>query len=250
MGNENGTWIMYGVSRDDPECLHTPEEAIEYINKVGFLPLFRNEIPGFSLEERTVPEDWWSGDFKIDPWEWRKTISDSKKVAYGKFFDKKAGFVSLEWLPYFVNFRRDGYDFDALWDDGKASAKQKMIMNLFMEENEDAELFSYEIKDKAGFGKEGAKGFEGTLTGLQMQTYLTVRDFRQRINKKGESYGWSVAVMTTPEHMWGRELVTSAYKEDPTESAKRIGKHMHDIYPIANQGQICKILGLPKKITQ
>ena len=35
------------------------------------------------------------------------------KVAYGKFFDKKAGFISLEWLPYFANYRRSGYDFDA-----------------------------------------------------------------------------------------------------------------------------------------
>ncbi len=32
MANENGTWIMYGVSWEDPECLHTVDEAIEYIN--------------------------------------------------------------------------------------------------------------------------------------------------------------------------------------------------------------------------
>ena len=47
---------------NDPECIHTVDEAIEYINSVGFLPLFKNDIPGFSLEERTVPEYWWSGD--------------------------------------------------------------------------------------------------------------------------------------------------------------------------------------------
>ena len=35
MGNESGTWIMYGVDWDDPECIHTVDEAIEYINKVG-----------------------------------------------------------------------------------------------------------------------------------------------------------------------------------------------------------------------
>ena len=67
MGNENGTWIMYGVEWDDPECLHTVDETNEYINKVGFLPLFRNEIPGFSLEERTAVEYWWSGDREHDP---------------------------------------------------------------------------------------------------------------------------------------------------------------------------------------
>ena len=33
MANENDTWIMYGVSWDDPECLHTVDEAIEYIIK-------------------------------------------------------------------------------------------------------------------------------------------------------------------------------------------------------------------------
>ena len=86
MGNESGTWIMYGVSREDPECIHTVDEAVEYINKEGFLPLFKNEIPGFSLEERTAPEYWWSGNPKSDPWEWREIIARSGKVAYGKFF--------------------------------------------------------------------------------------------------------------------------------------------------------------------
>lgn len=43
-------------------------EAAEYINRVGFLPLFKNEIPGFSLEERTVAEYWWSDDPVRDPW--------------------------------------------------------------------------------------------------------------------------------------------------------------------------------------
>lgn len=27
MVNENGTWVMYGVDRDDLECIHTVEEA-------------------------------------------------------------------------------------------------------------------------------------------------------------------------------------------------------------------------------
>lgn len=47
MGNEAGEWIMYGVKWDDLECIHTVEEAIAYINEVGFLPLFKNDIPGF-----------------------------------------------------------------------------------------------------------------------------------------------------------------------------------------------------------
>ncbi|MDO4188532.1 MAG: hypothetical protein Q4D29_06030 [Lachnospiraceae bacterium] len=244
MDNESGTWIMYGVEWDDPKCIHTVDEAIEYINEIGFLPLFKNEIPGFSLEERTVPKYWWSGDKKYDPWEWREIIARSGEIAYGKFFNKKAGFISKKWLPYFVNSRRDGYDFDALWEDGKASRRQKKIMDLFIEENSEAELFSFEVKKMAGFVKGGEKNFEGTITDLEMKLYLVNRDFRLRKNKNGQEYGWAIAIYATPEHIFGYEHVTKAYKEAPVDSSKRIKDYMLDIYPVASEKQIRKVLGV------
>lgn len=246
MANESGTWIMHGVSEDDPKCIHTAEEAVTYIKEVGFLPLFKNDIPGFSIEERTVPEYWWSGDTRRDPWEWRKTIVRSGQVAYGKFFDRKAGFISREWFPYFANFRRDGYDFDALWDDEKASMRQKKIMDLFAEGNEDAELYSFEVKQNAGFGKDGEKNFEGTVTDLEMKMYLCMRDFRQRKNKKGEDYGWAIAVYSTPEHLWGYDYVTSAYREEPAESWNRIVERMKAVYPDVAEAQIRRMAGISK----
>ena len=85
---------------------------------------------------------------------------------------------------------------------------------------------------------------EGVITGLQMQLYLCVRDFRQRKNKKGEAYGWPIAVYATPEHLWGYDYVTSAYKEEPELSAKRIANHMADIYPDATPKQIRKVIGV------
>lgn len=242
MGNESGTWIMYGVDWDDPECLHTIEDAINYIEEIGFLPLFKNDIPGFSLEERTVPEYWWCDDPEKDPWIWRQLIAKSGKLAYGKFFDKKAGFISKRWLPYFVNYRRDGYDFDSLWEDGKAPIRQKKIMDLFYEEKLEDELYSNEMKSLAGFGKDGAKNFDGTLTSLQMQIYLCMCDFRQRKNKAGQEYGWPIAIYATPEHLFGRDLVTSAYKETGKESYNRIYEYLKETYPIATEKQIAKLL--------
>ena len=239
MGNENGTWIMYGVTEDDPYCIHTPEQLMEYVDEIGFLPLFKNEIPGFSVEERTVAEHWWSEDPQKDPWEWRAILARSGRVVYGKFFNKKAGFISLKWLPYFANYRRDGYDFDALWDDEKASMRKKKIMDLF---DTHAELYSNEMKALAGFGKGGEKNFDGVLTELQMQLYLCAADFRQRKNKLGKAYGWAIAVYSTPEGLWGYELVSSAYKEDPGKSWQRIIDHMKECYPIATEKQIRKVL--------
>lgn len=240
MGNENGTWIMHGVTADDPECLHTVDEAIEYIDKVGFLPLFQNDIEGFSLEEHTIASHWWCDDEELDPWTWRQIIARSGKVAYGKFFEKKAGFISLKWLPYFVNYRRDGYDFDARWEDEMASGRQKKIMDLY---DEKEALFSFEIKKLAGFGKGGEKNFEGTITDLQMQTYLVVEDFKQKKNKKGELYGWHVAVYSKPEQIWGREAVVSRYCESPDTSGESIANHIRELYPYATERQIQKMLG-------
>ena len=45
-----------------------------------------------------------------------------------------AGFISRKWFPVFANYRRDGYDFDALFEDEKAPYKHKKIMDFFMEE--------------------------------------------------------------------------------------------------------------------
>ena len=81
MAVENGEWIMRGPAWEDPACIHSWQELVDWIDKVGFLPLFRNGIDGFSAEERTCPTDWWSGDVDRDPWEWRQTIARSGRVA-------------------------------------------------------------------------------------------------------------------------------------------------------------------------
>ena len=237
MGNENGVWIMHGLSATDPNCILSPEQLEDYIDEVGFLPLFKNEIPGFSVEEHTQTGYWWSGDRDRDPWEWRGIIAAGDRAAYGKFFNKKAGFISKAWLPYFINCRRDGYDFDARWEDEKASYRQKRIMDLF---GDDTELFSYELKELAGFGKGGEKNFEGVVTELQMELYLCVREFRQRTNKRGEPYGWAIAVYTRPEKLWGYDHAAGAYGEDPETSRERIRSRMRELYPGVSEKQLKK----------
>lgn len=239
MAYENGEWIMRGVPEDDPRCIRTPEALIDYIDEVGFLPLFAGDIPGLSVEERTAPMSWWSDDPKRDPWLWREILAAGGTVAYGKFFGRRAGFVSLEWLPYFANMRRGGYDFDARWDEQLAPYREERIMRVFAERDE---LFSFELRQLAGFGKGGEKNFEGTVTALQMQTYLVLRDFRCRTNRSGEPYGWPIAVYATPEHIWGYERVTAAYAEDPEASRERIVHHLREIYPIATEKQIRKLI--------
>jgi len=237
----NGEWIMDGLDWSEEGCVHSSDELLEVIEEIGFLPLFSNSVSGFSVESRTDPSYWWTGDASVDPWEWRITLARTGKVAYGKFFGNKAGFISKKWFPDFANYRRDGYDFDARFDDGLAGRREKLIMDLFIPEGQDLDqvkksqlekngcaevLFTNEMKEKAGFGKSGEKNFEGTLAKLQMQSYLVAKDFRPRLNKQGEEYGWPIAVMTLPEYLWGYDFVTKKYSESPEKSHRRIVQHI------------------------
>ena len=117
MAIESGEWIMRGMDWDNPARIQSWEELICWVDEIGFLPLFQNEIGGFSVEENTSDLYWWTGDPEQDPWEWRALIARSGQVAYGKFFGKRAGFISKAWFPHFANWRRDGYDFDSRWED-------------------------------------------------------------------------------------------------------------------------------------
>lgn len=173
---------------------------------------------------------------------WRAVIARQHDIIYGKFFGKKAGFISRKWVPAFANYRRDGYDFDALYEDGKAPLKHKKIMKHFMEENADNEIFSNELKKQAGYGKDGEKGFDGAVANLMMQMYICNCDFRKRINKRGEQYGWDVAVYSSMEHIYGYDYVTSDYKEKPEASWQKIVAHMNILYSSATEKQIKKIL--------
>jgi hypothetical protein len=240
VGNEGGTWIMRGMDWDDPARIRSWEELIHWIDEIGFVPLFKNEVDGFSVEENTSDLFWWTGDPDQDPWEWRQLIARSGRVAYGKFFGKKAGFVSRAWFPHFANYRRQGYDFDSRWDEALASRRCKRIMDRFTDH---PEQFSFELKREAGFGAEGEKNFEGTVTELQMETYLLIRDFRQRVNKKGLPYGWPVSVYSTPEALWGYDHVSSAYSVDPQVSYEKLRRHLEELFPEASPAELRAVLG-------
>lgn len=241
---------MRGLEWENPYRIRTWQELVNWIDEVGFLPLFAGEVKGFSAEEHVAKDFWWTGNREQDPWEWREIIAASHKVAYGKFFDKKAGFISLEWLPYFVNFRRNGYDFDSRWEDGLASRREKKIMDALTDRDADGdviwrqkEILSTDLKKEAGFGKTGDKNFPGITTGLQMQTYLVISDFCRRRNKQGREYGMPVSVMLPPEAVWGYEAVTAGYTEKPAVSWQRIMDRIEELYPDADRTEVIRLIG-------
>ena len=218
--------------------LRSADDIIQLVQEVGFLPFFAHDIKGFSIEENCPPELWFSDDAD-GPWEWKGPIIRSGKCVYGKFFNGKAGYVSLEWFPDFANYRRDGYDFDARYDDGLASYKDKGVYDT-IEAN--GAILSKELKNLCNYRKGGNKGFDTVITRLQMQTYVNIADFVYMQDKFGRTYGWGVAKYSTPEELFGYETVTSAYKREPQESKERLFEHLSHLLPDASEGQILKLV--------
>ena len=81
MAIKNGEWIMRGLDWDDPARIQSWEGLISWINEIGFLPLFKNEVDGFSVEESTPDLYWWTGDAEQDPWKWRRLIARSGPIS-------------------------------------------------------------------------------------------------------------------------------------------------------------------------
>ena len=234
----NDQWIP---ERGGDRRCRTVGEIIDYINEAGFLPYFKAGIDGWSVEEACdVPDgSWWSDDPAVDPWVWRGIIPETSDIAYGKFFAGKAGFVSREWFPVFASYRRDGYDFDSALEDGLVNNRQRMIMDALGDDI----MFSVDLKRKAGFGgDDGIKGFDPALNRLQMQTYVVIRGFRQRVNRRGEAYGWSLGQLSTAEALYGPEHISSGYRYERREAFDMLMRQARKYCPGADEKALKKLL--------
>lgn len=213
------------------------EELEQAALDLGILPFFACGV-GLSIQELT-PGRYWFAEGVDGPWEWRMEVARRGIIAYGKLFDKKAGMVSREWYPDLANYRRDGYDFDARYEDGLAGHKEKCIMDLLMREGP---MLSKDLKRAAGFDRGGMKGFDTAITRLQMQTYVTVHSFEYSVDKQGKPYGWGVAKYAVTEDVLGEEVTRSAYHRTPQESKARLIDHLGLICPDAFDDELERLI--------
>lgn len=217
--------------------IRTKDDLIRAVNDLGFVPFFRNSIEGFSIEEHIDPKLWF-GD-EEGPWEWKGPVIRETGCAYGKFFEKKAVYISKEWFPDFANYRRDGYDFDARFDDELASYQDKRLFDLV---DTNAPILSKNLKQLGNYRKGGNKGFDTVITRLQAECYVIISNFTYLTDKRGQEYGWGVAEYSTPERFMGSEFTQRVYQRTPEESYERIYDHLKKMLPNASETQLKKVL--------
>ena len=226
--------------------IHTKEDLKEAIDACGILPFFENEIKGFSIEEHCDPKVYFGEEPGV--WEWKGPVIQELKCAYGKFFLKKAAFVKKEWYYDLANYRRDGYDFDARVNDGLVNYNEEFLYNIIASKHS---ILSKTAKAIGGYvkprekGKDSwvpRKGFDTTITALQMKGYVLITDFDYEMDKKGNFYGWGVARYATPEEFFGKKFAERCYKRTPEESYERLYRQIRKLTK-AKEDQIRRFLG-------
>lgn len=201
--------------------IYTREELLYLVNRLGILPFFRNSIPGWSVEEQISPEIWFTE--QEGPWEWKGQMARERDCVYGKFFQKKNAWVSLDLFPHLCNYRRNGYDFEGMCEDGLVPYRDMQLMNYLLSR------LPMQSKDARRMGPV-QKGYDASLTRLQMQTFLINQDFVYSLDKHGRPYGWGNALLTTPEHWLGQQIVDGAGCS-PDDSLRFMGAHLHGALP-------------------
>ena len=225
--------------------VRTKQDLIDAVQEYGIVPYFSTSIPGFSLEEHCSPAILFN-DTEENTWEWKGPVIRATGCAYGKFFEKKAGYVRSDLFLDLANYRRDGYDFDARYDDGLARFQDKQLFDLI---EESAPVLSKVLRQNGGYAysgrwqkTEGRKGFDTSITRLQEQCYVIISDFVYTLDKHGNRRGWGVAQYSTPEKFMDSAFSDSVYQRSPEESYARLLERLATLFPYATEKQLKKFL--------
>ena len=195
---------------------------------------------GWGAEAEAAGMHWHTGDPDTDPWQWRiRVFNERNDIVYSKLFNKKAGYITKDWYPYFLAARRGGRDFEDDYYDGYISHYAKRIYETV---KENGRLPVDRIKRIAGFTREEKSRFDKALTDLQMMMHLTICDIYYNISKKGEEYGFSSTVFCTPELFWGEDVINEAADIDEDEAVEKITERIMQLNPSAKIENVLKFI--------
>ena len=138
---------------------------------------------------------WFDGS-ETDPWVWRAEIAKKGAQAYGKFFHRRAGFVSRRCIPAFI------------------SRGARQVWNCFEQR---VEWTFQDLKRESGFSGQ-SREFEAAMAELQGLLFVCISGQSRRISRSGEPYGW-------PNNDFGRMDVLFPSPQDgqmEPEQAERV----------------------------
>ena len=85
--------------------VYSPESMISAIMEIGIIPFSKNAVPGWSIQEITDPDFWFTTSDQLGPWDW-KIEAVREGIVYGKFIGNKSAFATVEAYRHLMNWRR------------------------------------------------------------------------------------------------------------------------------------------------
>ena len=165
-------------------------------------------------------------------WKWKGPAVTDGGLVYGKFFNKKAGFISREWWPDFCNYRRSRHPIP------EEGSIEDSILNIL---RENGSLITRELRAACGFtGPKMRSKFDGYVTRLQMGCHIVTEDFVYPRDRHNREYGWGWSLLTTPEQLYGKEACQC--ERSPEESLERLWAQFRKIVPEATDAQIKRLI--------
>ena len=217
--------------------IHSCAQLIAYIQQIGFLPLLNSGIWGFAAEDVVADDCRYvilpDGGWDWPMWKWKGPAVTEGGFIYGKFFNKKAGFITREWWSDFCNYRR------SLHPEPEEGTIEDSILNIL---RENGSLITRELRAACGFtGPKMRSKFDGYVTRLQMACRIVTEDFVYPRDRHNHEYGWGWSLLTTPEQLYGKEPCQC--ERTPEESYERLLNHFRIIVPQASESQIKQLIG-------
>ena len=223
--------------------VRSPESMYGLVKALGMVPLFENAVPGWSVEEHT-PADCWFTDDNLGPWDWKIEVVRSGDVAYGKFIGAhKAAFATVDWYRELRNYRRS-------IKKGLPDASGQAILDYVCDHGS---ISIREVRQLLGVKKSAA---DAAVAKLQWQTRLVTGDIIRVYRGPDLHYnGWQTSSFCTPESLFctegdfvglagfpGDGLRSLDVDHSPEESLRMLVDKVRESLPEADPKAILKLL--------
>lgn len=234
--------------------INSAASMIKVIRAYGFIPLFKCGIKGWSIEEMTDPEFWFTSSDQLGPWDWKIEVVREGDIAYGKFLGGAAGFATTEYYRHLMNYRRSLPRYRVvLGEDFQSTKQNEILMKALAPEayRTITETGGVESKDirmaltkavtpellesvtpscRANLSPSVKKSISDTVISfLEMGTWSVVADFIRLYRGKNLEYnGWQRSILATPDELFEQSVGMDC---TPEESRQFLIEHVKSFYP-------------------
>ncbi|MBO4847881.1 MAG: hypothetical protein J5586_01885 [Clostridia bacterium] len=234
---------------NDFPTVSTREQLASLVAEAGFLPFFSSGIAGFSLRDHIDPAVWFK-DGVDGPWEWKADVG-----VYGKLFRGKAVFMTPEWYGILACYRRDGYDFEGMYEDGllphgalpimseleKGSAPGISMESMGGLNAPRMGVISSDLRARTGM-TDKASGFDQIINLLQMKCFVIPTSFEYAVDRRGNPYGWGLARYSLSDDRYGVQIAAAEERYSPKEAKELLTERVMALCPDAARKQAERLI--------